>query len=109
MPETPILPEDIVFHPDLKESLRRNAIAARLLEEDVVEGISVVTMVMVLLAVDEDKIKFLNRSTDIYLNMSNKLREFANELSKFLNSDPLVSGNDRFVQLLSMIAKGEKP
>jgi len=95
--------EKVEFSPELTEAIKKNAIAARLLEEDVKEGIPTLLMITLLLGDEAERIKFLDNATTAYVEASNKIRIIGEELSLIMKSEPLSSGSDRFLDICNKI------
>lgn len=96
-----------IENPRLKEALVNNGLAAALLEEDVNGGISTIVYITLMLKVDEDKIRILNKATEKYLAASNGIREIANELAAIMEADPLMMANERFSNIIKIMKKME--
>ncbi len=100
------VPVRIVLNPVLIDAIRRNAIAAKLMEEDVSTGVPTITFIIALLAVDEDSIKFYDKATAIYLETSDKLRILGNEIAKHIEVDiNLIASAERFKDVIESLKK----
>jgi hypothetical protein len=90
--------------PELVQAIKHNAVSASLLEVDLVQAGSALALLMCSLPVDEDKIKFFDEVTKLYLDTSDTIRELTNRMARKLYEDtkgsfPLIvipTGRERF-------------